>query len=82
VHIDADAAAIDLTGAQVDQFEQLFRKAFFGHIAKRLQHLHGVWNNHSGVIHTGLHHFTLHAVSSVLTRPRRFAVTSAGFRSS
>ena len=32
--------------------------------AQRLQRLHGVGNNHRRVVHSRLHHLTLHVVSS------------------
>ena len=46
------------------QFEQFFRQAIVRQRAQRLQGLHGVGNNHRRVVHSRLHHLTLHAVSS------------------
>src|SRR5436305_742139 len=57
VHVDTNAAAVDLAGAQMHQLEQLFRQAVLGQFAQRLQRLHGIGNDHDRVIHTGVHHF-------------------------
>ncbi|MEY9700309.1 hypothetical protein ABIE71_003052 [Bradyrhizobium diazoefficiens] len=48
VHVDADAATIDLAGAQVHQFQELFRQALFGQVAERLQNIHGLGQDHTG----------------------------------
>ena len=40
VHVDADAAAVDLAGAQMHQFKQFFREAVLGQFTQRLQRLH------------------------------------------
>ncbi len=37
MHVDTDAAAIDLAGAQVHQFQELFRQALLGQIAEGLK---------------------------------------------
>jgi hypothetical protein len=38
------------------QFEQLFRQAVLGQFTERVQRLHGVGNDHDGVVHSSLHH--------------------------
>ncbi len=60
MHVDTDTAAIDLAGAQVHQFQQLFRQALLGQIAEGLQDIHGLGQDHDRVIHAGVHYFRLH----------------------
>ncbi|GMO94865.1 hypothetical protein TM239_07080 [Bradyrhizobium sp. TM239] len=60
MHVDTDAAAIDLAGTQVHQFEELFRQALLGQIAEGLQDIHGLREDHDRVIHAGVHLFRLH----------------------
>jgi hypothetical protein len=80
VHVDADAASVDLAGAQMHQFQQPFRQRRLGALAERLQRLHGLGNNHHRVVHAGFHHIAL--LVCLLTPPCRSVVTSAGLRSS
>ncbi|GEC47955.1 hypothetical protein BJA01nite_55970 [Bradyrhizobium japonicum] len=58
MHVDADAAAIDLAGAQVHQFQELFRQTLLGQIAEGLKDIHGLGKDHDGVVHAGVHHLS------------------------
>ena len=60
MHVDADAATIDLAGAQVHQFQKLFRQALLGQTAKGLKKIHGLGQDHDRVFHAGVHRFGLH----------------------
>ena len=56
MHVDTDAATVDLAGAQVHQFQELFRQALLGEVAEGLKVVHGLGQDHHRVIHAGVHH--------------------------
>ncbi|MFK4405162.1 pimeloyl-ACP methyl ester carboxylesterase [Bradyrhizobium ottawaense] len=60
MHVDTDAATVDLAGAQVHQFQELFRQTLLGQITEGLQDIHGLGEDHDRVIHAGVHLFRLH----------------------
>ena len=56
VHVEADAAAVDLAGAKMDELERARGQArFFRRRAECLQRLHGTGKNHCRVVHSWLH---------------------------
>jgi hypothetical protein len=60
MHIDSDAASIDLTGAQMYHVAYLPRQsALIGGLAYRLQGFHGAGDNHRWMVNSRLHCISL-----------------------
>jgi hypothetical protein len=58
VHVDTDAAAIDLAGAQMRQLVGFQRQLVIDGVVQREQCVHGVGQDHHGVVHSGLHDYS------------------------
>src|SRR6266581_6193089 len=56
VHVNANAAAIDLARPQLDQTDRRRRNAsFIGHPVQGMKGVHGVWKYHYRILHSCLH---------------------------